>query len=552
MLTGTHSMSRWLAILACLLPGMALLVCGLLVPAHLRAVDAGIIEKAGRNTPALIDKGLALVSANNLGSARLLLQAAQQEGIAGRDKLDLAVTDLSKENPGPGFGAAPCPQSLPNRSRTPPPRPARAEPRRVRSRSLKLFSGSKTARNCWRYLKASPQPGVQELLRLRAATNTVLFPPSQSASGQPLDAALALCGLLFQQGQMSGTLSNRVEALAAQANRGGNSQPIEEVLMDVLSLGQRFDWGQLTVFVRPIEDAGTLRVLTDRVRNAGGQLPALFSSVHLSGNPRAVADYLGLFSRTGETDLGSSLRYGAGGVNELLRRKQRLDVSGLRPALGLDFCLRLPWLALGAEVAYVFVERRIAGRGIALCKAGGVGPGTTVAGARISFRPRDFVCAGFPACCAASERAVSRPGQPESGIPLSTPSAHGGQRGPCRNATARVQRTIMSQTNLFTLLLFFVLQGLLFTASLLKLAEIRRQKVPAPHQAEAARKRGSSVRCRPLPGLFGHHRLVHHLLAGRGQGVQPHGRLFLHVVRHHLRVRIQNPPSAPRSPAIAP
>jgi hypothetical protein len=35
----------------------------------------------------------------------------------------------------------------------------------------------------------------------------------------------------------------------------------------------------------------------------------------------------------------------------------------------------------------------------------------------------------------------------------------------------------MSQTNLLTMLLFFVLQALLFTACLVKLAEIRRQKV---------------------------------------------------------------------------
>src|SRR5262249_5362995 len=37
---------------------------------------------------------------------------------------------------------------------------------------------------------------------------------------------------------------------------------------------------------------------------------------------------------------------------------------------------------------------------------------------------------------------------------------------------------IMNQMSLLTLLLFFVLQGLLYTACLVKLAEIRRQRVP--------------------------------------------------------------------------
>ena len=45
--------------------------------------------------------------------------------------------------------------------------------------------------------------------------------------------------------------------------------------------------------------------------------------------------------------------------------------------------------------------------------------------------------------------------------------------------TPGVARSIMNQLSLLTLLLFFVLQGLLYTACLVKLAEIRRQNVPA-------------------------------------------------------------------------
>jgi hypothetical protein len=45
--------------------------------------------------------------------------------------------------------------------------------------------------------------------------------------------------------------------------------------------------------------------------------------------------------------------------------------------------------------------------------------------------------------------------------------------------TPVVTRSIMNQLSLLTLLLFFVLQGLLYTACLVKLAEIRRQNVPA-------------------------------------------------------------------------
>jgi len=478
MLTGTHTMSRWLPLFACIFLGLAMLVCGLLVPAHLRAVDVRIIEKAGRNTPALIDKALALVSDNNLGSARLLLQAAQQEGIAGRGKLGLAVTDLAKENQGPRIWGSPLSSILAQ------PEPDSSHPTRAGGAGqgsqpiTELVIRLENREKALEFLKASPQRGVEELFRFRAATNTVLFPPSQSASGQPLDAALALCGLLFVQGQLSDVLSNRVDALAAQANRGGNSQPLEEVLMDFMSLGQRFDWDQLTVFVRRIEDVETLRVLTDLVRNAGGRLPVLFSAVQLSGNPRAVANYLTSFSQTGSSDLGSSLRYGAGGVNELLRRNQRLDLSGLRPPLGLDYCLRLPWLALSAKWLMYLSS------GVLLAAA------LHFARPAVSALERPLQVRGFHVAreilfalgflfvvLLLSEPFLAQESQKvEFPFRLRLPMA--GSVVPAGSHS--VHPSIMSQSNLLTLLLFFALQGLLYTASILKLAEIRRQKVLAP------------------------------------------------------------------------
>jgi hypothetical protein len=47
-------------------------------------------------------------------------------------------------------------------------------------------------------LQASRRPVVRELLRLRELTNTVIFPPSHSASGQALDAAISTTGLLLE------------------------------------------------------------------------------------------------------------------------------------------------------------------------------------------------------------------------------------------------------------------------------------------------------------------------------------------------------------------
>src|SRR5262249_11731304 len=79
------------------------------------------------------------------------------------------------------------------------------------------------------------------------------------------------------------------------------------------------------------------------------QLPILFSAVDLSGKPAAVAAYLMQFSQSGLNDFGASLRFGSGGVNELLQRNQRLHVSSLGQHLLVDTCWRSPELALGVK-----------------------------------------------------------------------------------------------------------------------------------------------------------------------------------------------------------
>ena len=87
-------------------------------------------------------------------------------------------------------------------------------------------------------------------------------------------------------------------------------------------------------FVGQIQDPETLRLLANLVRKSEGQLPVLFAAVQLSGKPAQVAAYLMNFSRTGLKDLGASLRFGAGGVNELLRRNQAFAWFPLRPGDG--------------------------------------------------------------------------------------------------------------------------------------------------------------------------------------------------------------------------
>ncbi len=483
-------MKRWVWFSTCAVLGLVMLVCGLLVPAHLRAVDASVLERAGRTTPGLITRGMASLRELNLGVAELLFEAARAEDITGLESPSPTVLDLMRADPDlrlwgckpPGkmsalhqAGAATTPS--PPQTRTP-------------ETITEFLVRSENRRRGLELLQDSSNRAVQELLRFRTRTNTVLFSPAESSSGQALDSALLVCGLLLEAGVLTPGLSNTFSSLAAEANRGGDSQRFEQALLDTMSLGQRFNWAQLVAFVGKIEDAETLRRLTNQVRNADKRLPVLFAAVQLSEEPADVAGYLVNFSQTGLTDLGASLRFGAGGVKELVRRNQRLsDWSVRQLALAYDpfgsfvdfaaYCgWRATWLALAMKWVFYLVGGFLIALAVHIAKppVSGLEQPLQVRGIHVA---REFLFAlGFLlVVLVLSEPFLVQDSQKVNlpfhlRLPMVGGAGHAG--------TASAKPTIMNQTNLnlLTMLLFFVLQGLLYTGCLVKLAEIRRQNVP--------------------------------------------------------------------------
>ncbi len=335
-------MNRWLWALICMVSSLLLLFCGLLVPAYLRAVDVSVIRNAGQKTPTLLAQGLALVNQKNVGVASMFLAAAQAEGITGWQKLGLAVTNAARLHPDWLVWGNDTGLERVFRDESPVPEPFTEYIIRQKNRERALD-----------LMQVSPNPAVQELLRCRELT-TVLFPPSSSASGQTFDAAVSICGLLLAEGRFPSGLGDSISKLAVSANHGADSRPLEQVLMDLMSLGQRFNWDQLVAFTTRIEDAETLHSLADQARDCGAQLPVLFSGVVLSGKPRAMAKYLADFDQTGLTGIGASLQYGEGGIIELLARGRLVYRSGYRHPLALGLSQQLPRLAIALKwLAYL-------------------------------------------------------------------------------------------------------------------------------------------------------------------------------------------------------
>ena len=469
---------RWWRVGICIVLGLTWLGCGWLVPAHLRAVDAGVVFSAGRTGDSLLERGQALLVADRLGAAQWLASAAQQAAMPGWDRLHDAVAARARENPGAVFWG--------NDTRT----AALFHP----APDAQAFSGfivlQENREPALEHLGQSTATGVPELMRCRTLNRTVLFPPSSSAAGQAFDAVLAATGLLLDGNHLTSSLGGQIKELAQAADRGAGSQPLEQVLMDVGSLGERLNWDQLTAFLGLVPDVATLHQLAGQAGNAGGRLPLLFAAVQLCGHPRAVAGYLTEFSQTGLPDISSALWYGADGVRMLAESGRRFYASaGLRwvathtPLGGLYYyaaarSFENPRLALAVRWGFFLA----AGFCFALAlhfsrrPLSGVEAALQVRGVHLA---REFLFSlGFLlVVLLLSEPFLAQESQKgDFSLRLHLPMAGGAIPA----GIAEVKHSVMNlnPTILLTLLVFFVLQALIYVSCLVKLAEIRRQAVP--------------------------------------------------------------------------
>jgi hypothetical protein len=471
-----------------------MLLGGLLMPAHLRAVDASIIQIAGENSPSVSDRGLTLVHTKQLGAAELLLLAAQEIQLPGTETLGLSVSNLAAHNPDLRVWGAPPPEGLTSAAASPNTDPAEgparfpSQPGIISEPFTDLIVRRDHRERALELLRFSSGPGVQNLITCRKLKDTVLFSPSQSASGQALDAAVALCGLLLKDRHLTPNLEEAIASAALEASYGDDSEPLERMLLDLMSLGQRLSWGQLVAFVERVEKAETLHQLADQVRNAHQHMPVLFAAVRMSEDPAGVASYLAEFSQTGVQDLGTSLRFGSGGVATLVQRHQRLSDSSLRQHLPksktLDAvmrsastaCLRWPRTALAAKWVLYFLggffiaaSMHFARRPVSMLERP-----LQVRGFHLA-RESLFALGFLLVVLLLSEPFLAQePQQVGSRFRLRLPSLG----GVIHAENAITSRSFMNQVNLLTLLLFFVVQALIYTACVIKLAEIRRQKVP--------------------------------------------------------------------------
>jgi len=479
-------MRRWSFLCFCAVCGVVLLVVGLLVPVHMRAVDSSVIKQAGKETTTVVEEGVSLVKEGKHGAAQMLFQTAKMENIPGSEKLEQAIAWLVSQHRNVAFFGAVEPglETIFDKTVT----------NAVSIPFADFLIRFENREKVLNLMQDSSHPLVRELLLSRGQTNTIFFPPALSSSGQAFDAAVCVCGLLAASGHMSKELATTLFQSALEANYARKTERLELVLMDLLSLAHHLNWNQLETFTSTIKDPETLRLLASQVRKAKEQLPILFSAVVISEKPDAVSKYVALYSKSGLQDLGTSMSFGQGSLLELLRRNQRLVHSEFvaqtsqAPFFGgyfkflFECCWQLPMMALAAKWIFIVLAGFLMSEVLFHFK-----PLQKLPGAAVSGKDYHFVCGflfalGFLlVVLMLSEPFLAQGGQKVEStfrlrLPVQSGLASAGTSG-ARALTTIMNKPSLDLESLMILLLFFVLQALLYTACLRKLSEIRRQNV---------------------------------------------------------------------------
>lgn len=467
-------MNRLILLICFVSAGLVLIAFGLTIPAHLRAVQARVILQDQPGNPSLVDEGLSLVSQSKVGPATLLWQAAYRENMPEAARLQGEIQQFASRHPGTVFlgGIDPyLPALLKPKSDKPVSQPIA---------DVLILRDSRQA--VLQFLGHSTHPAMARLLAIRTMTNTVHFSPVNSASGQPLETAILLAGLLLHQNQLSVPLRDRIEFLASRARWDNNLEVLESMFLDLLSVGRHLTWIELSDFVSRIHDPETLQRLAAQVsRCSASELPALFSAVHLSSAPAKVATYLNRFENTGLADLSFSLRAGKNGLRALLDRQQRIHRPGptmVSLASRNPFLTQLSGFDASSHLLCLIVKIAFLAGG-ALCIAFGLAhsfPSGEFSVTTFWMPEIIFALAFLTAAIFLTEPFLIENTQP-SNLPFQWKFPTVG--GPLRAAIEKKVNPMVDTLSIASLSLFLVIQVIIYIFCRRKLAEIQRQTLPS-------------------------------------------------------------------------
>lgn len=472
---------RILKVIVCFVGATVLLLAAWLMPAYLRAVDAEVLKLAGRESPSLVDRGLGLLELEQAGPAALLAVTASQLEVARAPFLANQVAAFVAAHPtlaGRG-GVDPLLEQILSQA-------GRLQLAGA-TNAMQLFLPRDSRVTLLGVLANSRRPGIQQMLKNRELQQTVHLPPAGGAAGQPLEAAIVMAGLLHQGDHLANRLREEVEAAAAAANLGRDTQRIELFYLDLLSLSRRLNWVQMTALIRRIESLTELERTVELLQRAGDRLPALYSALILAEAPAAVTAYLTNLGIASLSGLEFAMGQGSRAFELLLARQVEVEHNPRREVLTAHapfdavffgfagMTQRVP--SAGVYFKYLFA---LVGGFLLVRGATQLLPRATEMEQSLQLREYGLARQAVVAVTllllimAVAEPHLVDTRQPDVPLPR--------WKFPLVDATLVAQVTqplekIMNQLTIAALIGFFVIQVILYIICLLRVAEVRKQPV---------------------------------------------------------------------------
>ena len=338
--------------------GIAIAVAAWLLPVNLKSVNPALLRAAGNGTPSLAAYGRDLVDLEKIGPAEMFLAAARDAQDPRAPALASALDQFAQQQPAlvAWGGWDPFLDSLFN---------LRAPSGHAASTPILTFLIPEKARAKLRdYLQKSGSQGVQSLLQLREVTVTGRFVPASRPGGQPLDALILLTGLLYQGEHLSPSLQRELRSLADTALTKGDLGDLAPFFTDLLSLGRRLDWSQLSELMRRTDSVKTVGEYAHLARVAPNQLPLIYSAALFSDSADRVAAYLIEFGKAGLEDVRLALGYGQGAVKQLMLHQVPVNRAGGSFDLAAELALTHPQLMLALKYLGYFLGVWLVLRGL--------------------------------------------------------------------------------------------------------------------------------------------------------------------------------------------
>jgi hypothetical protein len=449
--------------------GLAALVVAWLLPANVKSLNPSLLREAARGTPSVAAFARELIEVDKPGPAALVLEAAQKIDDPGAGALKVVFEDYERRHrdmiPWGGWDVALEPLLAGRNAASP-----------AESTPVLTFLVTQQAReNLRRYLSVSRLPGVQTLMKTAEITGTQRFIPASRPGGQPLEAVILLTAYLWQREHLPGSLQRDVRFLAETAVTTGQLGALEDFYLDILTLGKRLNWVQLSELLRTSTSPNTVAQFAHLTRVAPEHLPVIYTAALMTKSSDAVARYLIAFGKPGAENLRLALSFGEGAVRQLVNRQAPVTDGGGDLEFGAGFVLRNPELSLALKYAAFLAGVFLLLRSIDL---------------RLFFPDEKALRGAFPKMGSGILAAIltfiffvfSEPfllkaaAATEYQIRFAVPLL--GQASTATPSAPSTPASPMDITTILSIIIFALLQVAVYVICLLKISEIDRQQLP--------------------------------------------------------------------------